>query len=541
MGRRRKEATSNQEKRKRSESRGALAQSIVAIGIILLAISLSPILSFSVRSSSEISVAIGVKEGTIPLFIDWLLENGAYISSSVRITFYPSYGGLGLQAVGESGLEGDDTAIHVLDRLYTIPPSLITTSTSTRHKYTYGNEKVTDFHLQLDKLLNDYFMGSSLVQQDVVIALHLSVECSLGEGSKFKPYLDIMPQQIVPRLDTFSDEALTLLHDDDLAMMARHSRHQLENAWEGRNGGDGIKRLLTMMINSTARARGDVSLSFKGADEHSRCSSFDSFYKYVTVVGSRAMILNGEKYLVPLPDVMNHATRPNNDKGTSFQSYHKRDATTGSITVFADRDVKRGNQIFEEYGDVDNSLFLEVFGFVPDHNPSHCAMIEIKHFPEVDKVPRSNLMNIAVRLQLLQAPNDIQAPSIPHPCVTEDGKVTDERIMAFLKLVALATTSFEQQEKCHRSYESDDVESMRMECTSYYNSSSQVESLISHGARRKICQSTSLEEDFAQMNAISKNGIHADREQMITAIKFRISDKRILTKIGNIDVYPCIA
>ena len=53
----------------------------------------------------------------------------------------------------------------------------------------------------------------------------------------------------------------------------------------------------------------------------------------------------------------------------------------GSISVRADREVtKAGEQIFEAYGDTDNSLYLESFGFVPDDNP-HCAIIPPEDIP----------------------------------------------------------------------------------------------------------------------------------------------------------------
>ena len=61
-----------------------------------------------------------------------------------------------------------------------------------------------------------------------------------------------------------------------------------------------------------------------------------------------------------------------------FHLFHARNQEDGSITVRADRDVIAGHQIFEDYGDVDNSLYLEAFGFVPHYNPFHFASIPAK-------------------------------------------------------------------------------------------------------------------------------------------------------------------
>ena len=64
-------------------------------------------------------------------------------------------------------------------------------------------------------------------------------------------------------------------------------------------------------------------------------------------------------------------------QSNSFTLHHYRNDKDNSITVRADRRFRPNEQIFEDYGDVDNSLYLEAHGFVPDENPHHCAMIPV--------------------------------------------------------------------------------------------------------------------------------------------------------------------
>ena len=72
----------------------------------------------------------------------------------------------------------------------------------------------------------------------------------------------------------------------------------------------------------------------------------------------------------------------------SFLTYHRIDES-GHLTVKADRDVKAGmNQIFEDYGDNGNALYLEAHGFVPFENPFNCSdlSLPISGSKEISKI-----------------------------------------------------------------------------------------------------------------------------------------------------------
>ena len=294
----------------------------------------------------------------ISKFLDWFTENGGYISPSVTLREFVDFGGYGLMAVSDNTSNNQHTSsddknvLEPLDELYRIPPSIITSAKSVYSIYHGGPRLVHQFQHRLNMALHHYF-SSSLVQQDVIIALHLMVECSLGDHSNLRPYLDVLPQDTIPRLDTFSTEELALLNDQSLSQMAQDSKSSLQNGWNEGN----LKSLVLEMSKSAQRHKQAANT------EKRTCLDFKSFHKYVSFVSSRAMVLRGTKYLAPLADFMNYA--PRNDQrlsqeSLSFNLYHNRNEATGVISVRADRSVQAGEQIFEDYGDVDNSLFLEV-------------------------------------------------------------------------------------------------------------------------------------------------------------------------------------
>ena len=120
--------------------------------------------------------------------------------------------------------------------------------------------------------------------------------------------------------------------------------------------------------------------------------SLQSFVWAATLVDSRALTIKGEKFLVPFSDMLNYEPTPppggggdaNSGKirekadGANFLKYHKLDFSskssmnsknrgglTGSFSVFVDREIPAGNQVFEDYGDSDSGIYLHHHGMVP--------------------------------------------------------------------------------------------------------------------------------------------------------------------------------
>ena len=53
------------------------------------------------------------------------------------------------------------------------------------------------------------FYHSPMVQKDIIITLYPMIECNLG--SRFRQYCEILPTEIIPRLDTFDNNELSML------------------------------------------------------------------------------------------------------------------------------------------------------------------------------------------------------------------------------------------------------------------------------------------------------------------------------------------
>jgi len=483
-------------------------------------------------------------------FRKWFLEMGGSISPSVDIQPFLEYGGFGLLAkkrertfcdssisteklnkkYGNNVCSDEDSnGVNYMQELFTVPSSLITSAQSIHSKYSIVTKKVQpaselkelaifDFQLEMKQVLwQIYPPEGHLVTQDVEIALELMVQCSLGNSSSFYPYLNILPKEI-PRLDTFSEKDFILLQDEQLASYGKDSRQKLHLLW----GHDGFQRILQKMMKLSSFELDQDSIIMSKSYE-TKCNNFESFHKYVAIVSSRAMVLNGEKFLTPMADMINHQPSPSQISMHKFTKYHHKNKN-GSITVRADRIVQSGNQIFEDYGNVDNTLFLDAHGFVPYSNPSHCSAIPIKFFPHFNLLSKT-AKEVLLQLRII---SDENAPSMD-VCVSSDGTISDKRAEAYCLILGIQNDE-RMLSNCLKATHTHDLEYITMSCFKYEGYKEHFQNVVQNAAKLKLDSSdTSLEKDLASLKEIEEK--NSGSSQKILALKFRIEEKTILHKV----------
>ena len=522
----------------------------------------------------------------IKVFLSWLRENGANISNSVTLSSFPEFGGYGLVAfrneVHDEGKESKNQhhssssssiAIHEMEELFTIPSNIIITTRNILEEYhadgtrgTSSTVQIPNLQQRLSLIFKSSNVHSTMVQQDIMIGLYLLQQDKLGPKSLFRPYLDILPTTTLPRLDTFvdSEEALELLNDVDLVALAKESYHHLTLVW---NNVDFQQIVSSLLQEASGVTLSSAQVGGGGVDIDASLSpaSFEDFHKFVSIVSSRAMVLHGTKYLTPLAGMANYKPRKigkarKDEPVKPFTLYHERSTINHSITVRADRHVKFGHQIFEDYGELDNSLYLEAHGFVPEENPYHCATIQGQYLPSTGNLSDS-LIQILIRLRVLpqsastgtgrQLHNVSPPPSI---CVREDGSILDERAKVYLKVAALDVMGNDHLlQMCLDTLNNDnDVELMALQCIHYPGNELAFDAMIKSSARKAICtspnsstNSSTIEKDIVLLASYLsqerilplKERAHATKKRL--AIQFRLSDKKILWNLGELKAFDC--
>eukprot|EP00804_Cyclotella_cryptica_P012457 CCRYP_019967-RA/>CCRYP_019967-RA protein AED:0.00 eAED:0.00 QI:165/-1/1/1/-1/1/1/603/1059 len=570
-------------------------------------------------------------------FLKWILENGGLFhpilqqhdgnrSLNVTLEEFPSFGGWGLALVYNDSIfqtsqefcsvnstDSNATAqeqcqltaaspphsqipatvpiIRELDPLFTIPSSLIITIARVLETYASSSspQYVPTFRSRVHAVLRNSLHGNGLssqpnmmglIEQDVVLAVYLMVEdCQhanmalFGEDSWWGPYLEVLPG-LIPRLDTFEEEHYEALNDAQLESVGRESRTILQQMFLGDHA---LKSVLLDMIGTKIKSKASLPVL-----EMASCTSFRSFHRFVAIISSRAMVLRGEKRVVPLAEMINYAPRPKSESRSirpPFDLFHTL-GEDGSMTVRSDRNVYSSNadlikenglnviQLFEDYGPVDSSLFLEAHGFVPDENPNHCAMIAgplllsaiTKNAVEVaeDQIAVRALM----ALGLVPPPSEYRNyPLLQDVCVRndsaiiEDGSIIGRRPASdSIAVISLmygaarekdADASAFLREACYRAVESDDVERIEIRCARYPGSSEHVKGALKNAARMIISQSlpssdtekgSIIENNDSEMSRLVSKLRRAEvegDERMTVAWRFRLEERRILLKISS--------
>ena len=324
-----------------------MARRIVAVPAILLILSSFPLASCSWLSklitpstktdsplspSTDSAAAAATKNEA---FLTWFTSNGGYINPAITLTIFQVYGN------GLSVLPSHN--IRHMDTLFSAPPSIILSPSTIATQYP------PSIASELQRVKNDNY----------AIAMQLCAECYLKSASRFHPYLQVLPSS-VSNLEMFTLKELAMLESNEMYDLGKQIQVTTNKQYEA------VSSTLSSMASHMATKQG-----VKDVDEG--CLTLESFRHYTSVVGSRAMVMSGRKYLTPLADMPNYEPKEDGREegnGQDFLKYHVL-GEDGSMTVKSDRDFAEEQQVFEDYGDNPNSLYLEVSALPPLELPKY--------------------------------------------------------------------------------------------------------------------------------------------------------------------------
>ena len=357
--------------------------------LILVSIHALLILLFVIQDISTVSIARANDENEkLSKFIDWFQSNGG-ILDGVEIKDFEGMGkGLGATVNIESN-----------SRVLKVPSDLILSKASLE-ALLEKNTKSEDKYVYRE--MYESFEGESLV------IAWLLLESKKGASSFYAPYIDVLPTYI-PSLLHFTKNSLQELQNTDLALSAKGNINTVE--------------LDYMEFINVAGEFWPYNIKEVSLDD----------YKWaMTVTNSRALRFSGEIYLSPMADLFNYSPAPGAEKrqpgqGASFLDHHKL-STDGSLTVLADRNAKKGSQLFEDYGDNNDDLYLTYHGFVSIDNPFRCLDLKPARDP--------NIMPTREHDEFLRS---LPFTGEPSACVRKDGSFNS--YFAYFMLISSSSSS----------------------------------------------------------------------------------------------------
>ncbi|KAG5176902.1 hypothetical protein JKP88DRAFT_202661 [Tribonema minus] len=419
-------------------------------------------------------------------FLRWLKNNGAVLADGISIDKVE----WGRGVLTSKPLKAKDT-------LLTLPEHLIISAQAI-----VSSDRLTEEEI-------DVFKG--LRYDGAIITTFLVREKALGKASFWHPYLDLLPDAI-PRPANWSADELELLEDAAIQIDAMSDQQRLQQAHAVSL--PALDRLLQALPASLRKRAAPVM------------HSFETYAWADGIVQSRALTFQGQRRLIPFSDFLNyaphHQARPYSN-GAFFLEHHLLfwQGSAMTATVLVDRDTPAGSQVFEDYGDNPNVIYLLYHGFVPaQRNPFDCVSMELRR-PTAHASDNRNLEQL--RHQLL---NKLRLSSSPTLCVTADAASwANARVWHALAVVSMDEA---QVRACRATLDGRSCAGLGS-----FFSEAERSAVVAAAVERRLSEySTSLQED-ERMLAKRKRASEGGRlsANALTAVAYRRWQKVLLQDI----------
>lgn len=233
--------------------------------------------------------------------------------------------------------------------------------------------------LQKSKDPNIKYLAKEIPSEEELLAAFLLYERSKGESSFWYPYLQVLPDN-VPNLVHFSDYEMMELQHSTIIYEALNHRKRVHEHFKH-------------FVNRTSHFIPFPSLEAAQA----------AYLWATSIVDSRGFRFRGHVVLAPLADMMNYAPHPESreSRGGNFFLLHHMMKPDG-LRISADRDCKAGEQLFEDYGDNMDDIYLQHHGFVPEENPFRCVYLTVPNID--DDLVTPHAANLLKAMQFARAP-----------------------------------------------------------------------------------------------------------------------------------------
>jgi histone-lysine N-methyltransferase SETD3 len=279
---------------------------------------------------------------------EWLAENGVWMSDKSGWGVPPHPLVLSSKTIDEVELEDSGRGlicknpINMGNALFQLPLAI-----------TIDKPKALEaFQGALPDDINEYF----------AIALMLIKQKSLGSKSFWSPYIDVLPtsEEVNPTL-IWPEEDLALLETSPLVAATRSLKRKLQSEFE-------------MLKEKYMDARPDLFPP--------EVFTFDEYLWAFINIFSRAIRVGlqaGEEIIMcPYADLINHNPFANTYI-VAERPFKPFNPIRGDevITIYADKDYRKMEQVYISYGPKSNADLLLLYGFCLDRNPFNSVEIKV--------------------------------------------------------------------------------------------------------------------------------------------------------------------
>jgi hypothetical protein len=308
-------------------------------------------------------------------FTQWFAKNQGFLNG-IEVHQFPDMGN-GFRAT--KSIQENDLVIKV-------PNHLI-----------FSLENMRNHPNQVLRLFTEAFQDQS---NDNALIAWIVYEKYLGPKSFFYEYVEILPQS-VPNLQFFTDEEIHELQNKNYEQEILSFQQDMHENYQKflqalyslfqKKKSNLSSSIIELFLpkdfvyheNEAIDANFPITKEFQLSDIANKVT-YKDYQWALSIVNSRALRFHGEAHLIPMADIFNyekHDKSRQNDNGNFFLQFHQKDPNTKAISIFADRYTETNAQLFEDYGDNTNEIYLQYHGFIPHTmNPFHCIKYDFSSF-----------------------------------------------------------------------------------------------------------------------------------------------------------------
>ena len=300
--------------------------------LVVVLISVCCILAATATATATATTASSTQHDKFTHFKSWFVENGG-IFQGIDIHHFPGMG---------NGFV-TTTAVAAEQMILRIPQSMIFSITNLQAHTDYSKKRILEFF-----------------EDEMALITWLLTEREEGEESFFAPYLDILPTYVSSAL-YFTPLQLELLQTPSLLEEVQQFQQETKLEFEKFHRIVHENRAIFPTLQRI---------------------TYDDYLWAATIFHSRGLRFRGQANLAPMADMFNYEAHPEFRLAKSGEFFLKHHVLgDDDITIYADRSQSAvGTQLYEDYGDNPNEIYLKYHGFVPDYNPFHCVKLSAETF-----------------------------------------------------------------------------------------------------------------------------------------------------------------
>lgn len=264
-----------------------------------------------------------------------------------------------------------------------------------------------------------------------------------AKESPWKPYFEVLPKMVDLPMFWTEDEREKLLTGTGVVEAVNRDLKKIHTEFQ------------TVVSSYLKKHKGTISEGCDNLELYKRMVSYVMAYSFTEPSKDNDSDDFGEEeeeedkstiYMVPMADMLNHIA--NNNAHLSFKP--------DCLEMIATKDIKKGEEVFNTYGELANWHLLHMYGFSEVYPANHYDTVDIPLDLILDIAEEEAENKEFAKKKLSFFKEKVMEDLIGDIVVGTNGILTDDRLFMVLKVMEMSPSQFAiYEEECEEGWEED--------------------------------------------------------------------------------------